>query len=215
MIKKIINLIKRIPVLRHILERIKKLQNEKEIISKLKNNSSIKIVLGAEGKYDDGWIPTDIQNLNMLESHDWKKFFSPNSIDAMLSEHVLEHLTEEQAYIALKHSHEYLKQGGYFRIAVPDGNHPEQSYIDYVKVNGSGPGSDDHKVLYTYDSLKKLLEKAGFEVNPLEYFDDDGNFHFYDWSVEQGTIKRSKRYDERNKDKALTYTSIIVDAVKK
>ena len=151
----------------------------------------------------------------MLNSLDWKKFFSPNSIDAMLSEHVLEHLTEEQALKALKNSYEYLKQGGYYRIAVPDGNHPEPSYIDYVNVDGTGPGSDDHKVLYTYNSLKNILEKVGFEVQPLEYFDEDGTFHYSEWSVEQGTIMRSKRFDDRNKNKPLSYTSIIVDAYKK
>ena len=47
----------------------------------------------------------------------------------------------------------------------------------------------------------------------LEYFDDFGNFHFEDWSPEDGIIHRSKRFDQRNKE-SLVYTSIILDARK-
>ena len=48
----------------------------------------------------------------------------------------------------------------------------------------------------------------------LEYFDEDNNFHFNKWDKNKGMIYRSKRYDERNKQNPLAYTSIIIDAFK-
>ena len=55
--------------------------------------------------------------------------------------------------------YEFLRPGGRLRIAVPDGFHPEPGYIEYVRPGGTGIGADDHKVLYNYQSLRKLLEK--------------------------------------------------------
>lgn len=133
----------------------------------------------------------------------------------MLAEHVWEHLTLKEASIAFKYCFKYLKHGGYFRIAVPDGYHVDKDYIDYVKVRGTGPGSDDHKVLYTIEVLQKMLEDAGFTVKPLEYFNKNGEFIFNEWSTDQGKIHRSMRFDSRNQGSTLSYTSLIVDAYKK
>lgn len=174
----------------------------------------IRVVVGAAGRYDSGWMPTSIKDLNILLRDDWERHFRADSIDAILAEHVLEHLTPDDALIALSNCYKFLKPNGYLRLAVPDGFHPDKHYIDYVKVNGSGPGSDDHKVLYTYKTLQKLLEKAGFSIKFLEYFDEDGKFHFSEWSTEKGTIHRSKSLDPRNKNGVLAYTSIIVDVYK-
>ncbi len=43
----------------------------------------------------------------------------------------------------------------------------------------------------------------------LEYFDEHGKFHAKDRDVLQGKIHRSARFDERNEDNKLNYTSII------
>jgi predicted SAM-dependent methyltransferase len=92
--------------------------------------------------------------------------------------------------------------------------HPDSAYIDYVRPGGTGVGADDHKILYTYKTMTQRLEKAGFRVKLLEYWDEGGKFHYIDWTDEGGRIKRSRRYDDRNKDGKLGYTSLIVDAVK-
>ena len=104
--------------------------------------------------------------------------------------------------------------GGTLRIAVPDGYHPDKDYIDWVKVGGNGFGADDHKILYNYYIMKTKLEKVGFKVELLEYWDENGVFHFTDWSSEAGFIRRSKNNDERNQSGKLKYTSLIVDAIK-
>ena len=108
----------------------------------------------------------------------------------------------------------YLKPGGVLRLAVPDGFNPSNEYIEYVRPGGTGPGADDHKVLYTYKSMKERLERAGFKINLLEYWDKNGKFHYTDWTDEGGRIRRSRRYDPRNQDGRLHYTSLIVDAIK-
>lgn len=174
----------------------------------------IKIVVGASGFYEQGWTPTDIEYLNMLQDADWKNFFKENSIDAILGEHVWEHLSEEDGLIAFKNCFKYLKPGGYLRIAIPDGFHPKTEYIDHVKPGGIGIGADDHKILYTYQILTSSLYKAGFRVNLLEYFDENGKFHDSPWKPEDGFIKRSKNFDARNINGELNYTSLIVDAIK-
>jgi predicted SAM-dependent methyltransferase len=59
-----------------------------------------------------------------------------------------------------------------------------------------------------------MLEDVGFRVHLLEYWDEEGQFHFEDWNDDCGHIKRSRRYDKRNQMGKLNYTSLIVDAVK-
>ena len=100
------------------------------------------------------------------------------------------------------------------RLAVPDGYHPDKDYIDMVKVRGTGEGSNDHKVLYNYESFSELFKKVGFNINLLEYFNSLGEFNYVDWDPYEGKIHRSAKFDERNKNGSLIYTSIILDAYK-
>ena len=97
---------------------------------------------------------------------------------------------------------------------MPDGLHPDRSYLDWVRPNGTGPSAPAHKVLYDYGSLSNSLCQAGFAVTPLEYFDESGIFHRHDWDPHDGLIRRSARFDARNSGGTLKYTSLIVDARK-
>ncbi len=191
-----------------------KTQMAKYRLKKAATKSPLKIVVGTSGVFEQEWTPTDIHYLNILNDEDWKSFFQQNSIDAILAEHVWEHLTLDQGLIAAEHCFKYIKQGGYVRVAVPDGLHPDQNYLNQVKVNGSGAGADDHKVLYDHITLSNLFKKAGFKIKLLEHFDENGNFHSFDWDVNKGMIHRSKRFDQRNTAEKLNYTSIILDAYK-
>ena len=180
----------------------------------LRNRPHPTIVVGASGVFQDGWIPTDVHTLNLLKPARWKYFFKENSIGAILAEHVWEHLTPADGSIAAKTCYQFIMNGGYARIAVPDGYHYKPEYINYVKPGGSGAGADDHKVLYNYKTLSKTFEDAGFTVRLLEYFDENGQFHYNEWDPKQGMIHRSKRFDERNRGNELNYTSLIIDAIK-
>lgn len=178
------------------------------------SDSNLRIVIGSGGISDDGWLPTDIETLDILKDTDWQRLFKNYPIKAILAEHVWEHLGENEGVAAAENCYKYLQKNGYLRIAVPDGYHPDPEYINNVKAGGVGSGAKDHKILYTYKTLKNLLEIAGFSVELLEYFDEYGDFHFNDWDPADGKIRRSKRFDRRNSDGHLGYTSIIIDAKK-
>ncbi len=204
-----------------IKDPLKVLRNRARVaLSKQKINrlaqtpGDIRVLIGAGGTNFEGWIPTDKDNLNILNEGDWARYFSKNSLAAILSEHVWEHLTYDEAIVAAENCFKFLKSGGYLRVAVPDGNHPNPIYIASVKPGGSGPGSDDHKVLYRCDTFSQIFHSAGFAVELLEYFDENGSFHFKTWDPLDGFVHRSQRFDERNFQAPLTYTSLILDAKK-
>jgi predicted SAM-dependent methyltransferase len=185
------------------------------LVKRLENKEQIRIIVGSGDGSQRGWIPTNIYQLDLVDSSTWNRYFSENSINAILGEHVLEHLTAKEAQIAAENCFFYLRTGGYIRVAVPDGFKPSIDYINAVKPGGDGLGSEDHKVLYNYISLTKIFVEAGFVVNLLEYYDEEGQFHYKDWNSEDGHIFRSYRYDERNRDGCLNYTSLILDAWKR
>lgn len=185
--------------------------NFKKEISKV--GKPIKLIIGGGGIGFAGWLSSEIRQLNILDAKDWR-MVKRKKISHILAEHVWEHLTLEDGRVANGYCYKYLAKGGRLRIAVPDGFFPNQSYIDYVKPGGSGAGADDHKVLYNYKLLKEELQKLGFRVELLEYWDEDGFFHAVNWRPEDGMIRRSKRFDQRNADGHLRYTSLIVDAIK-
>ena len=177
----------------------------------------MKIILGAGKTVLEGWISTQEEDLNLLDRHDFEKQFQENSIEAMLAEHVWEHMTKEEGIIAAKHCYDFLKNGGYIRIAVPDSNFRNEWYQNMIKVGG--PGSIDHpaythKIVYDYRNLIDVFEKADFEVELLEYCDEVGNFHYKYWNEQDGKIGRSFRFDTRNSLEKLGMISIVVDAKK-
>lgn len=184
-----------------------------EKIIKTKPNP-LKIVIGSSGVYQKKWIPTEQSFLDLLNESNWSKYFAYSSIDVLLAEHVWEHLTPEQGKKACEVCFKFLKSGGHLRLAVPDGLHSDKSYIDVVKPGGTGWGADDHKILYTYQTMSDMLTNVGFKVELLEYFDETGKFIATDWNTEDGFVRRSKRFDERNKNGKLGYTSLIIDAIK-
>jgi predicted SAM-dependent methyltransferase len=177
----------------------------------------IKIVIGA-GEYinNPGWVHTQEEELNLLDETTWSKKFDSNTITAILAEHVWEHLTFEEGVDAAKNCHKYLRPSGYVRCAVPDGYFPDKEYQNIVKIGGPGPKNHpaaSHKIVHNYHTLTKLFEAAGFQVNLLEYCDEEGNFHFKEWNSEDGVIFRSKKFDPRNREQ-MRAPSLILDAIK-
>lgn len=197
-----------------VYRKLRRIKNDRKIKVLLKQ-SPLKVIVGGGGIDHPGWIVTEIENVNILIEENWRRYFSENSIDVIMAEHVWEHLTIEEAIKAAKNCYQFLKSGGYLRMAVPDGYHPDPEYINNVKPFGIGPGCDDHKILYNYRTLSSVFTSVGFKVELLEYWDEDGEFHFLPWDRKDGFIERSKAHDPRNRDGSLRYTSIILDARKK
>jgi len=171
----------------------------------------LKVTLGAGGVYQKGFLPTDVDSLDITNPQDWKKLFSPNSIDIMLAEHVFEHLDNQEVIYALANCFKYLKQGGKLRIAVPDKFRRDPQYVNSVK-----PPKDGHKSYFSHPELTTLCQKTGFNVKLLEYFDSSGKFHFVEWDIEDGFVRRSVRFDSQTsfRKKNYHYTSLIIDAIK-
>jgi predicted SAM-dependent methyltransferase len=181
---------------------------------RVQNSSELKIVVGSSGIFQSGWIPTNYQYLNLLNDRHWRRVFFIKRIDAILAEHVFEHLSESQGREALNTCHKYMKKGGRLRVAVPDGYSPSKEYIDMVKPGGTGEGSGDHKILYNVILLQEMLVSAGFAVERLEYYDSNGVFHHSNWNPSDGMIHRSLNFDSRNADGVIRYTSLILDGFK-
>lgn len=177
----------------------------------IETTKPLKVILGAGPTDSPGWLKTDKDLLNVTCPTDWSSLFTPNSIDALLSEHMLEHLTKDEARIALSECYRYLKPGGTFRIAVPDGYRRDPVYV--MEASAAEVG---HQVVYNVDTLTELLQSIGFKVTPLEYFDVEERFRVMPWDVNEGLIRRSLCFDtQRDFQRGnLFYTSLIVDAKK-
>lgn len=170
----------------------------------------LRLILGAGGTSIEGWVSSEAEHLNLLDPGSWETLLAPESVDAMLAEHVWEHLTLDDGLRAAKICYRYLKPGGYIRVAVPDGLHPDPEYREFIKVGGVGGGGalGGHLVVYRYFELAKLFEAAGFDTTLFEYHQENGNLVSRDWDPAQGIIRRSKRFDQRGA------VSIIMDATK-
>jgi predicted SAM-dependent methyltransferase len=182
--------------------------------SNIKNSAGeLNIIIGAHNTDYKNWLPSNIESLNLLEISSFENLFGDKKATRFLAEHVFEHITFDDAILALKNCYKYLEKGGTVRIAVPDGFHPNPDYINMVKPGGFGEGAHDHKLLYDYKKLSKAFEAAGFRTRLLEYYDEDHQFHFNEWNSEDGHILRSSRYDIRFKE-PIGYSSLIIDGIK-
>lgn len=183
----------------------------RQLHRQIRSARPLNIVIGGGQTSYAGWTKTDRDILDITKADDWAKLFEPESIDRILCEHVLEHLTEADCKVALAQCYRHLRPGALIRIAVPDGYRRDAAY-----VAEASPPKDGHEVLYNIESLTRLLEWAGLVVTPLEYFDAAEQFHARDWNESDGFIMRSVRFDTQKDFQRgeLYYTSLIVDARK-
>lgn len=186
-------------------------------ISQIPSTMPVRIIIGAGDQHWQNWIPTHIDELDLLCPRDWELTFCSRLADAFLCEHVWEHLTETEGREAAKLCFKYLKPGGYLRCAVPDANFPDPEYQNLVKIGGPGPKSHPaagHKIVYDYRLFANLFIRAGFDVDLLEYCDEHGRFHYHQWYINDGPIYRSLLLDHRNLEGVIKSVSIIIDARK-
>lgn len=177
----------------------------------------MKIIIGAGDTTYDGWISTQENELNLCNRKDFERLFLAEKPTAFLAEHVWEHMTLEQGIIAAKNCYDYLSEGGYIRVAVPDKNFRNEWYQNIVKIGGNGNPEHPaftHKIVYDYKTLSKVFQQAGFEVELLEWCDENGIFHYKHWNEADGKIGRSLRFDTRNTENRLGMVSLIIDAKK-
>ena len=103
------------------------------------------------------------------------------------------------------------------RCAVPDANFPDAAYQRIARIGGPGPKDHpaaDHKIVYDYRRFTDIFMQAGFAVDLLEYCDEQGRFHYHQWSPDQGPVYRSLLLDHRNQGATIGSVSLIIDARK-
>lgn len=194
--------------------KIKKIYRRLALKLKIYFAQEINLIVGAASTNYPQWIPSNIDTLDLLQEKDFYRVLGNKKINKILSEHVLEHLEEEDLQIALKNIYKFLIPGGNFRIAVPDGFHTDPNYIEYVKPGGNGPGCEDHKHLFNYQIMSNLLVENKFKVKLIEYWDEYGEFHTIYQNDNLGYIIRCLINHPKNQDGNPNYTSLIVDAIK-
>ena len=194
---------------RHIYLERRRVRNL--ILSLNQSNQPIKLNIGSSTIHYEGWISLDLPFFDLLRAELFNLIFDENKIDNVLMEHVLEHLTNDQVKNALLNIKPFLKrENGRIRIAIPDRNHPNPSYIDYVKPNGCGPGSDDHKSFWNIEDFQDLSEELGFILYPIEYYDRFKKLHTNSINLDYGPIRRTAQ--KPNVNKAISdYSSLIID----
>ena len=170
--------------------------------------SPLKIILGSYRDTYDGWISTDLPYFNIFKESDWRFYFKKNSINNLLAEHVLEHLSEKNVEDVLALAHKYLRSGGCFRIAVPDAYNPDPEYLDTVSPTGKIGSWYGHKSVHNYKTFSALAAKKKFEVKILEHFDENGSYFLSTYTDKNGSIARSGKNANAEK-------SLIVDCLKK
>jgi predicted SAM-dependent methyltransferase len=176
----------------------------------------LKIIVGAGNTWQDGWLSLKESDLDIANPYQWAELFEPNSIDAIVAEHVWEHLTLDEGWQALLNCYRYLKRGGTLRIAVPDGFHGDPHYINWV-APGVGYNGDDHKVLYNVELLGVMMSRAGFTILPCAFFDLDGRFYQGEIDPEYGRIRRtagSLHCLLLSIWVCAYYTSLVIDGIK-
>jgi len=201
--------------IKNIYRKIKTIFKKLALKTKVYLAKEINLIVGAATTNYPQWIPSDIDSLDLLEENDFYRVLGNKKINKILAEHVLEHIELEDLNITLKNIHKFLIPGGNFRIAIPDGFHPDHSYIENVKPGGTGPGSEDHKHLFNYQMISDILVENNFKVRLIEYWDESGKFQsIYQNGDGLGYIQRCLINDWRNANSQPNYTSLIIDAVK-
>ncbi len=162
------------------------------LLNKIRNKKEgLKLNLGAGKNPIQGWINAD------LEPKDWsvlyidvtKKLpFKDSSLDYIVSEHLIEHLSKEEGLAFLKECRRVIKKGGKIRLSSPDlifisslykGDKKSKYYIKKItdRFLNDSCGRDyrpvfvinnafynwGHKFLYDEKLLIETFKKAGFK----------------------------------------------------
>lgn len=164
----------------------------------------MKLIIGAKNTRFPGWESTDIAGgFDARDFSHWRERFEPNSLEAITTEHMLEHMTENDCRQTLNNCYVFLSPRGRLRVATPDAFNPNPYYQEHSRPGGTGqalmslfmyaPDEPAHMVHYNIYSLTRQLIDAGFQkVQPLEYFDESGYFNKSIFHAEDGPIRRHK-----------------------
>jgi predicted SAM-dependent methyltransferase len=151
-----------------------------------KSQTPLRLHLGCGASPKPDWVNVDLVG---AEADLWWDVsrplpFAASQVDVIFHEHLLEHLSLEQALALTHECQRVLKDGGILRIAVPDCQAYLASYADNrTFLEESRPGRPTallaaaevflrhgHRSAYDLETLTLLCKEAGFaEVEPSYY----------------------------------------------
>lgn len=153
-----------------------------------KKKGLLKLNIGCGTDYKKGWINIDNNSDNNIKKLDinWDLRkplpIDDGTIDFIFNEHFIEHLSVNEARVALKEFKRILKEDGVMRIAMPDLKDVIANYLDpdwknkpYIKrfnMQFIQTGAElininfrwwGHKWLYDWEELERRLFETGFK----------------------------------------------------
>lgn len=182
----------------------------KAAIKRAQKTGALKLNIGSGTVEIPGWINLDLPFFDLRNDKLWRSFFNGLQFDRIVMEHVLEHLTQQEVETALSLARKHMGPQSVIRIAVPDKNHPNPKYIEYVKPGGTGAGSHDHKSFWNLNDFEQLCVRLDLQVFPLEHYDSSGQLKMTELDEANGPIFRTARRANKNHP-IEDYSSLIVD----
>lgn len=141
----------------------------------------MRLHLGCGGFPIPSWVNLDFEAFPGVVRCDLSKglpaSIQPLSVQAIFSEHFLEHLTRDQAVTLLKSCYEALRPGGVIRVVVPDLRALAERYVNgklyddgpegwapktLARMMNEGMRSWGHQFMYDGPELVEVLREAGF-----------------------------------------------------
>ncbi len=122
------------------------------------------------------------------------------SVDRILSEHFLEHVSRGTIAHVLRECHRLLRPGGIARIAVPDYDHPRQRYCLTL---GRDPNRLNHVTLTTYTLLRELVAASPFGTAEWHQYWQGDQFNHGPIDYSLGYVQRTPENDRRNQCRGL------------
>ena len=183
-----------------------------------KNN--VNLILGAALTKQKGWFSTNEEWFDIIQKNHWERLFNSKiRVKRVLAEHVFEHLTLYEMRQALNFIYKNMVYGGTLRIAVPDGNNPNQEYRNHCGINGIGADASDHKQFITFELLSNEVEKIGFKFTLKEGYMKNNKLISEKLNFELGTVMRSRSNENNiNAKEGWSFpdsnTSLIIDCFK-
>jgi len=142
--------------------------------------------------------------------------FEDKSLSFIFSEHFFEHLFLDESISLFKECYRVLIDKGVMRVVVPDADlRPIPEKLGFPSDSIGYDRPEKHKTRWSAYNLKPALEIAGFEVNPIKYYDLNKKLHdqisnleidFYHNCFNMETIKDFNMIKRHN--------SLIMDGLK-
>ena len=139
------------------------------------SDNGVRLHLGCGKRHIPGFIHVDVADYPHIDHKhriDSLPMFGDGSVELIYCCHAFEYFDRAEAQKVLKEWHRVLKEGGVLRLAVPDFDALVKVYEKYGDLNKLlGPlygrwefpgGVMYHKTVYTFDSMKAVLENNGF-----------------------------------------------------